>query len=128
MPLTDEKRRDQLARYAKKQRARYAKDRNKYRQIKNRSRNKRAKVKRALLVEAKRVGCQDCKNEFRPWVLQFDHVRGNKLCNVTDMVWGFSVERIKEEISKCRVLCANCHSDKTHKQRKKKFKRGVAQE
>lgn len=47
--------------------------------------------------------------------MQFDHVRGQKLGNVTQMAnMGFTLKEIRKEISKCEIVCANCHSDRTH--------------
>lgn len=49
-------------------------------------------------------------------VLEFDHLR-NKTKGVAYMVsCGFSLEKIKDEIDKCQVLCCNCHRRKTIKQ------------
>ena len=46
-------------------------------------------------------------------VLEFDHL-GDKFLSVGEMVGRkFSVSKIKEEIEKCQVLCANCHRRKT---------------
>jgi hypothetical protein len=57
--------------------------------------------------------CCDC-GESDPIVLTFDHVRGEKRGNVSDMVsHGFGLESIKAEIGKCDVLCFNCHSLRT---------------
>lgn len=57
--------------------------------------------------------CVDC-GETDPVVLQFDHVRGEKNFNVSEM---FAARRplkaIKAEIEKCEVRCANCHAIKT---------------
>ena len=42
--------------------------------------------------------------------LQFHHLKDKKY-NVSQMPFnGNSIESIKKEISKCIVLCANCHS------------------
>ena len=59
--------------------------------------------------------CSDCP-ENDPIVLEFDHVRGTKLQNITDMIGSNSIESIQEEIDKCEVRCANCHKRKTAKQ------------
>lgn len=61
--------------------------------------------------------CVDC-GETNILTLDFDHVRGNKSHNISSMAatLGFSWEKIKLEVEKCEVRCANCHRIKTHKQ------------
>lgn len=60
--------------------------------------------------------CVDC-GETNPIVLQFDHVKGNKIDAVSKLVTaGYSVDFIKAEIEKCEVRCANCHMKKTYTQ------------
>ena len=60
--------------------------------------------------------CEEC-GETDPRVLEFHHV-GQKDMAITRMVTGgFSIERIKAEISKCTVYCANCHRKITVEQR-----------
>lgn len=57
--------------------------------------------------------CIDC-GETNILVLEFDHVRGEKKYNVSEMIWrGLSIDSIRHEINKCDVRCANCHSIKT---------------
>jgi hypothetical protein len=55
--------------------------------------------------------CVDCGNTD-PRVLQFDHVRGEKIRAVSTMR-DFSLKKVEEEIAKCEIRCANCHSIKT---------------
>jgi hypothetical protein len=56
--------------------------------------------------------CIDCG--IKDWrVLQFDHIK-NKSANIADMINGNSLLKIKNEIKKCVVRCANCHQIKTH--------------
>lgn len=57
--------------------------------------------------------CTDC-GETDPIVLEFDHLH-DKVKSVSDMMANCSLSRIKEEISKCVVRCANCHRRKTAK-------------
>ena len=57
--------------------------------------------------------CMNC-GESNPIVLEFDHVRGTKKNNISDLVCdGFSVDVIQVEIDKCDVVCANCHRIRT---------------
>lgn len=57
----------------------------------------------------KEKGCVDC-GEQEPRKLEFDHVRGKKTKNVSSLVnEGASLKRIKKEIEKCEIRCANCH-------------------
>ena len=53
--------------------------------------------------------CSRCE-ENHPSCLDFHHVDGYKEVNVSSAPGrGWSVRRIKKEIEKCVVLCANCH-------------------
>ena len=53
--------------------------------------------------------CVDC-GESDPVVLDFDHVRGRKVANVSVLVVeGYDWKSVSAEISKCVVRCANCH-------------------
>lgn len=57
--------------------------------------------------------CVDC-GESAPVVLEFDHVKGNKVSSISAMVSaGRAIAVIQAEISKCEVRCANCHRAKT---------------
>tara|TARA_R100000406_G_scaffold73516_1_gene53776 strand:- start:742 stop:1098 length:357 start_codon:yes stop_codon:yes gene_type:complete len=77
-------------------------------------------LNRAFVNRVKQMyGCIDC-GELDPIVLDFDHVRGEKLNNIADMVHkAFSIQTIKEEIRKCEIRCSNCHRKKTHERRNK---------
>ena len=61
--------------------------------------------------------CVDC-GEPDPIVLQFDHVRGKKIKKVSTMIKTYAWQAVLEEIEKCDVVCANCHSKRTAKQQK----------
>ncbi len=58
--------------------------------------------------------CIDCgKSDAR--FLSFDHVRGTKKMNVSQMVnQGYSIEAIQAEIDKCEVRCLECHHLRHH--------------
>lgn len=59
--------------------------------------------------------CVDC-GETDPVVLEFDHVRGEKVCNVSHAMNHCRLTDLFVEIEKCDVRCANCHKRKTAKQ------------
>lgn len=64
--------------------------------------------------------CIDC-GEDDPDVLDFDHVRGQKVDNVTTMVANcVSAEKLLREIEKCEIRCSNCHRKATKKRRTEK--------
>ena len=73
-------------------------------------------AKQIVLEYLKNHPCVDC-GESDPVVLQFDHVRGIKKCAVSKLVSSsYLPDVIIEEIEKCDVRCANCHSRKTAKE------------
>ena len=78
----------------------------KYKQKYN-ERNQLQKQKTRLIIEeAKEGGCIKC-NETEKACLDFHHL-GDKDTTVSSML-GMSEQRVRSEISKCVVLCANCH-------------------
>lgn len=60
--------------------------------------------------------CIDC-GETDIEVLQFDHIEmvGNSARRVCHFI-NCSLERLKEEIAKCEIRCANCHVRRTRRQ------------
>jgi hypothetical protein len=82
------------------------------------SRNKRndasARFVFDFLMEHPCVGC----GESDPIVLQFDHrdptTKANAISNMVNL--GCSEQQLKEEMDKCDVLCANCHTRRTARQ------------
>jgi hypothetical protein len=59
--------------------------------------------------------CVDC-GEADIRVLEFDHVRGQKRETVGILInRGYPLSTIIEEISKCEVVCSNCHKKRTYR-------------
>lgn len=59
-------------------------------------------------------GCTDCGYKEHFAALDFDHISDNKFKGIARMVdAGYSWKRIKQEIDKCEVVCANCHRIRT---------------
>jgi hypothetical protein len=49
-------------------------------------------------------------------VLEFDHVRGQKIGHVGAMAYApVALGKLKREVEKCDVRCANCHRKRTAK-------------
>ena len=69
---------------------------------------------RALVIKSKAVPCLDCGERYPTPVMEFDHVRGDKLYDIANAVThGVSIETLQAEINKCEVVCANCHRLRT---------------
>lgn len=68
---------------------------------------------RSLVNGLKAKPCADCGIQYASHVMQFDHVSGEKICNISQ--WReISFEILKNEIEKCEIVCANCHSARTY--------------
>lgn len=71
--------------------------------------NKREEARRFVFTYLNSHPCVDC-GETDPYVLTFDHVKGAKKMNISQMVnQGYRLEAVQSEISLCVVRCANCH-------------------
>jgi len=82
----------------------YYKDKAKLRKIKIRD----------LINDIKNIPCMDCGISYPPYVMDFDH-RENKTDNVARLVGNMvALQRILDEISKCDIVCANCHRIRTY--------------
>lgn len=69
---------------------------------------------REFINELKSVPCADCGICFPPYVMDFDHINGDKEFNIANAVGrGYSNKRILLEIDKCDIVCANCHRIRT---------------
>lgn len=69
---------------------------------------------REYIAELKRNAvCADCNGKFPTCVYHFDHVpgRGPKLFNIAGC--DVSIARLKAEVAKCDIVCANCHAIRT---------------
>lgn len=65
-----------------------------------------------LIIQEFSRGCIDCGNkDIR--VLEFDHLK-DKSENISSLLGkSASIDKIKKEIAKCEVVCANCHNIRT---------------
>jgi hypothetical protein len=76
-----------------------------------------------MIRQAKSVPCADCGLSFPYYVMDFDHRPGEikdfALANVASQS-RISAKRIRAEIAKCDVVCANCHRIRTWRRRREK--------
>jgi hypothetical protein len=80
----------------------------------DRNNRRQNEAKKYITDFKKNSVCAIC-GEKRWWVLDFHH-NEDKLNNVGHLTsWG--INKVKEEIEKCMVLCSNCHRDLHYKER-----------
>lgn len=82
--------------------------------VKQRSQNRQN-----FINAIKDLPCQDCGGRFPPECMDFDHRDPDlKLFQISLAAVGFSPERLRKlmlEVSKCDLVCANCHRIRTKK-------------
>ena len=77
---------------------------------------------RKIVNEFKNSPCVDCGQIYEFYCMEFDHLN-NKTLSVSAMITRhWKIERIKEEIAKCEVVCVLCHRLRTIKYRKQHVK------
>ena len=76
-----------------------------------------AKNIRAYIIDIKsKTPCKDCGKIFHPVAMDFDHVRGNKKFQIGSSNLS-SWKGVLDEISKCEIVCSNCHRVRTFTRR-----------
>ena len=69
---------------------------------------------RRLVQEYKQTPCTDCNRSYPPEIMQFDHVKGVKVGDISSAkILTSSWARILKEIEKCEVVCPTCHALRT---------------
>lgn len=71
---------------------------------------RRRKIK-ILAIEYKGGKCQICGYNKYPGALDLHHVTGNKNFSIGDKGYTRSWKKIKAELNKCILVCANCHRE-----------------
>lgn len=70
---------------------------------------------RAEIRVLKAGPCTDCGKKYPFYVMQFDHISDDKEFNISSAAGQtMSLDRIKAEIEKCELVCANCHAERTY--------------
>ncbi len=97
-------------------------------QIEQRSMYKIARTKKYLkLIQRYKVfcGCQKCGYKEHPVALHLNHTDPmQKKDMLSSMIKNSGIDKLKKEIRKCDVLCANCHAIHTYKEKQWLVDRG----
>ena len=82
----------------------------------NGSRNRRRKKLRELINQIKTKPCKDCGQAFAPYVMELDHLDGDKkVDSVSKMInKERPIKLIMEELDKTESICTNCHRIRTY--------------
>jgi 5-methylcytosine-specific restriction endonuclease McrA len=80
------------------------------------TKQERRTFQKELIQDLKRQPCRDCGGIFHAEAMEFDHVLGDKEFNISK-IRGRSMKRLKKEIAKCDLICANCHRARTARRR-----------
>ncbi len=81
------------------------------------SKNRRNLI-RDFIIKCKEVPCTDCGIQYEFYVMDFDHIKGEKKFNLSVAVRSKNdIKTIKKEIDKCEVVCSNCHRTRTFKRK-----------
>ncbi len=80
------------------------------------------KERKEFLDKIKNKPCFDCGKKYPTWVMDFDHRNEQeKIASISFLAFRKLVnfDKIKEEIEKCDLVCANCHRGRTYKRLQK---------
>lgn len=69
----------------------------------------------AFIRSAKSSPCVDCCQQYPYYVMEFDHVRGEKKWEIARRRTA-AIETLAQEIAKCDVVCSNCHRVRSYLQ------------
>ena len=98
-----------------------AKTREHYRNNKDsykaRSKTARQKHKEYVRTIKEQTPCADCGQKYHYCVMDFDHRPGEEKYKEVCKLTSSSFRKLKEEIDKCDIVCANCHRQHTFKRR-----------
>jgi hypothetical protein len=79
----------------------------------NRNRSGRALINKYIQEYKSQHCCADCKEKYPYWIMEFDHLRDKKFNLSRAKEKTSSLEKVKEEIAKCEVVCSNCHKNRS---------------
>ena len=90
------------------------KDRNKQRAAQATYQRTKVQNLRAEFIALKEADpCLDCGVSYPYYVMEYDHVRGEKKERLNRLVARGARKAAYEELEKCELVCANCHRVRT---------------
>lgn len=72
---------------------------------------KRRRKLKTLAIQYKGSQCQICGYSRYQGALDLHHVNGKKEFGIADKGYTRSWQKVKEELDKCILVCANCHRE-----------------
>lgn len=82
---------------------------------KNKEKNKtyRQNVRDYVRKQKESQPCMDCGIEYPYYIMEYDHIKDNKLKPVSYLASAGTMNQVIEEINKCDLVCSNCHKSRT---------------
>lgn len=78
-------------------------------------RDLRDSLKRELWRLKESDPCMDCNTYYPHYVMDYDHRPGTeKVCNPSKLPDCGSLKAMMKELTKCDLVCSNCHRIRTH--------------
>ena len=70
--------------------------------------------KRSMVQAFKYKPCMDCGIQYPPYVMDFDHRDPSQKKFTIATIGRHTIAELLDEISKCDVVCSNCHRIREH--------------
>lgn len=68
----------------------------------------------ALVRELKKdVPCADCGKQYPHYVMDYDHINGDKVHGIGYLAGIGHRAALLRELPKCELVCSNCHRERT---------------
>ena len=81
--------------------------------VKEKNKTYREKVREYLRKEKESNPCMDCGVNYPYYVMEYDHTKDNKVKTVSWFASNGTIDQVINEISKCDLICSNCHKART---------------
>lgn len=73
--------------------------------------------------------CLDCGKSYPMWIMDFDHRDSqSKIASISYLAFRkmVNLDKLKEEIKKCDLVCSNCHRQRTYSRLQRNISAEVA--